>query len=142
MNIIINGPLSAQNRNILVAIDFKSARVILIKLLRLPEFYSSKETGHDQLVEEINTEVQTCQRLSEQNIVGLVACTATVVEAQYAHDLDVSQGAWKALKMKRYSSSLALMSHHPEFWIKKGFNRISNALEGMHKLNLVHMDVK
>ena len=140
MKISINGPLSLAQPNILIAVDLDFGLHILIKLLRLPQTTTS-QTILDKK-DAVMAEVNACDIISKANIPGLVKCGVVEVTVEHSEGLDISPGVWTALKMKRYVSSLVDIPQLSESWLYRGFSLTLKALEAMHKLGLVHMDVK
>jgi Protein kinase domain len=140
LKISINGPVSLAQPNILIAVDLSVGRHILIKLLRIPQTttsqsYLAKKNATD-------AEINACRMVTEANIPGLVQSDVIEVIVKRPEGLDVAPGAWRALKMKRYVSSLTEIPQLDERWLYSGFSRTRKALKAMHKLNLVHSDVK
>ena len=140
MKISINGPLSLAQPNILIAVDLDVGRHILIKLLRLPQTTTS-QTILDKK-DAVMAEVNACDIISKANIPGLVKCDVVEVTVHHSEGLDISAGVWTALKMKRYVSSLVDIPQLSESWLYRGFSLTLKALKAMHRLGLVHMDVK
>ena len=132
--------MSLTQPNILAAIDLTSGDHLYIKLLRMPE--TTKSHSPSQKHDAINAEIKACGVVFEANIPGLVRCEKVEVNVIHNEGLDVSPGVWTALKMKRYVSALTDLPKLSEKWLHLGFSRILEALQAMHKLNLVHMDVK
>lgn len=140
MAISINGPLSLERPNVLTAVDMGSGCHICLKLLRLPGTVTSQSTVAKK--DAIETEISTCSFLTAKNIEGLVKCDVVDVTVHHSEGLDVSPGVWRALRMKRFMCSLNQCPQLSEHWLYQGFTRILNALKEMHKLDIVHMDVK
>ena len=140
VGILLNGPMSLAQPNILIAVDVKCSKHLLIKLLRIPQTTQSQSTVSKE--DAIDAEIDACNMLSKADILGLVKCDVVKVNVHHSEDLDVSPGAWAALKMKRYTCSLTEVPQLPENCLYSGFSRILKALKAMHELKLVHMDVK
>jgi len=72
----------------------------------------------------------------------LVQSEVVQVTVEHSDGLSVSPGVWTALKMRHYHSSLTQVPQLSESLLFREFLRIKTALEMLHSLNLVHMDVK
>ncbi|KAJ3117384.1 hypothetical protein HDU96_006909 [Phlyctochytrium bullatum] len=129
-----------ENPNIMIAFDLEEGKHLYIKILRIPIRFDSRSDIAKK--DAIATEINTCAKLSASGIVGLVKCDPVDVMVKYSEDLDVSPSLWSAIKMKLYMSSLTHIPQLTEKWLYHGFSRILEALKALHKLNLVHMDVK
>jgi len=140
LGILMNGPMSLAQPNILIAVDVKREKHLLIKLLRIPQTTQLQSTVSKK--DAIASEINACTMLSEADILGLVKCDVVEVIVHHSEGLDVSPGVWAALKMKRYTCSLTEVPQLPENCLYNGFSRILKALKAMHELKLVHMDVK
>ena len=140
MGRLINGPMSLAQPNILIAVDVKREKHLLIKLLRIPQTTQSQSTLSKK--DAIAAEINACTMLSKADILGLVKCNVVEVIVHHSEGLDVSTSVWAALKMKRYMCSLTEVPQLPENCLYSGFSRILKALKAMHELKLVHMDVK
>ena len=140
LGISINGTLSLAQPNILVAVDVIANKLLLIKLLRIPQ----TTTSHFNLtkMDAVTAEINACVLLSKADIPGLVKSDVVEITVHHSEGLDVSPGVWAALKMKRYMCSLTEVPQLPENCLYNGFSRILKALKAMHELELVHMDVK
>ena len=139
--VLINGPFSLAQPNLLIAFDVKLMQHVIVKLLRLPQFgFSVTEPEKKDAIE---AELDACRRVSELANVALVKCEVVEVCVQHTDDLDVAvKGKWAAIKMKRFFGSLTDLVPVPEHLIQSGFERILDALKAMHSISLVHMDVK
>jgi hypothetical protein len=140
MKISINGPMSLAQPNILLAADLDTEKLLLIKLLRIPETTSSQSTLSKK--DAVTAEIEACTNLTKENILGLVKCDVVEVTVHHSEGLNVSPGEWAAIKMDRYMSSLTETPQLSEKVLYRGFSRILKALKAMHALGLVHMDVK
>ncbi|KAJ3110494.1 Serine/threonine-protein kinase Nek3 [Phlyctochytrium bullatum] len=140
LHIEINGPLANGPPNILTAQDQKDGRKYVIKLLRLPEMNTS--TPIDQRKDAIEKEVRAATMVYEAQIDGLVRAEAVEVTVEDSSGLGVSRGKHMALRMRHYLCSLDLNGQMSEENIRRGFERMMKALNGLHQLGLVHMDVK
>jgi hypothetical protein len=140
VGILINGPMSLAQPNILIAVDVKREKHLLIKLLRIPQTTQSQSTLSKK--DAIAAEINACTMLSKADILGLVKCDVVEVLVHHSEGLDVSPGVWAALKMNRYTCSLTEVPQLPENCLYNGFSRILKALKAMHELKLAHMDVK
>ena len=132
--------MSLAQPNILIAGDVNDGKHLLIKLLRIPETTTSQSTNSKK--DAIAAEISACRTVSNAKIVGLVKCDVVEITVHDNENMNVSRGVWTALKMNRYLSSLTEVIQLTEKWLYLGFSRIFAALNAMHQLELVHMDVK
>ncbi len=138
-HISLNGPFSGQ-MNTLTGVDLLSGELILLKLLVLPE--SAQSTTHAELCQAVQLEAKTSEALTKANIPGIVKSEVVTVEVENSQGLKAGRGPVTALKMRLYFCSLAECPQLSETFIEKIFHRILGALQGMHELGYVHMDVK
>lgn len=138
-HISLNGPMF-DKMNILSGVDLDNGNLILLKLLVLPTVDQS--TTFDELYQAVQLEATTSEELTNADIPGIVKTEVVTVNVQNNQGLNTSKGPIKALKMQRYHCSLAECPQLSETIIQKIFHRILGALEGMHNLDYVHMDVK
>jgi hypothetical protein len=140
LQVSINGPMSLAQPNILTAVDLVACKNLLIKLLRIPE--TNHSVLHDARKNAVLAEIEACRLVSEAHVEGLVQSEIVEVTVHHSDQLNVGPGLWAAIKMRHYVSSLAERPQLSEEWIYRGFRRIQSALNAMHALSLVHMDVK
>jgi hypothetical protein len=140
LQVSINGPLSDSQPLILIAADYIARKHLLLKLLRIPEMMDSRPVA--SRLAAVQKEIETCEILQNARILGLVECDVVYVTVEHSDQIGVSPGVWAAIKMPRYVSALSQCPQAPESFIRAGFHRILKALQAMHNLKLVHMDVK
>ena len=141
MHVSINGPMSLAQVDILIAFDLEQGKFLCIKLLRLVETISYQ--SNDQKEQALQAEITACKKVLDKEITGLVKCEVVKATVSHADDLRFQKDEEVfALKMDRYMSSLADAPQLTEKWLLRGFSRIYQALESLHALGLVHMDVK
>lgn len=140
LHISINGPMSLAQPNILAGVDLRAQKHILVKLLQIP--ITSFSSQFSERKEAVLVETEACRSIFNAGIDGLVSCEIIEVKVVHTQQLDVHVGNWAAIKMSRYVTSLAELPQLSEGLLLNGFRRIHQALIDMHKLDLVHMDVK
>ncbi len=138
-HISLNGPMF-DKLNILSGVDLDNGDLILVKLLILPT--SDQSTRPEELYQAVQLEANTSEILTNADITGIVKTEVVTVNIQDNQDLNTRKGPITALKMQRYYCSLAECPQLSETIIQEIFLRIRGALEGMHSLGYVHMDVK
>ncbi|KAJ3223597.1 hypothetical protein HDU78_011260 [Chytriomyces hyalinus] len=139
LNASINYPTPFQ-KSILTAVDLKTGKLCVIKLLSPPQLEASALPS--RLLEPVSMEVEVSATVSKAQIPGLVISEVVHVTVEHSDGLSVSARHWTALKMRRYHSSLMQDPQLSELLIHREFRRIYSALDSLHALSLVHMDVK
>ena len=93
------------------------------------------ESAKDKITAQINAYT----KIAKSQIPGLMPCGGleTVVATE-----NVPYSKWFVVNKPWYTVILADISQHPEMNLYVGFTRILNALKELHRLNLVHMNVK
>jgi hypothetical protein len=130
MNLSINCPMSPK---IVTGLDLDTGDRYLIKLLRTKDLLNDchrKEADND--------EVEACRLVNKSDCDSLVKCEVVTINVKY----DGSSDHFTALKMPHYFTSLDKVPQMTEKLLFQGFERMVQALEKLHSLGLVHMDVK
>lgn len=139
LNMSVNGPYLGFTM-ILTAIDLTSGRIYLIKLLRSPQF--NRAIPGSAMRNAVDAEITACRTFSDAKIEGLVDCEDIIIDVEHGRGIDVSPGTWQGLKMRHYHSNLTQLPKLSERLLYRGFLRIKTALEAIHSMGFVHMDVK
>ena len=139
LNISLNGPISGQTL-ILSACHNVTGVAFIIKLLRPPQLMQSAD--QDMIKDAVDNEVEASEAVTSARIPGLVMTEAVQVQVTDSTGIDVSEGVWTALKMPYYHFSLINAPALSQHLLQRGFHRLRTALQRMHELQLVHMDVK
>ena len=137
MNLSINGPISPK---ILTGLDRDTGYRYMIKLLRPDDMVIN--SPDDYIKASIDAEVEACNLVNKSDCDCLVKCEVVMINVEYTKGLEISTGEHTALKMRHYFSSLDKVPQMSEKLLFQGFERMVQALESMHSLGLVHMDVK
>lgn len=137
LNISISKPISLEHPEILAAIDLAQRKAIMIKLIRLPT-----AGDHSKVKYAIQSKMQAYQMVANANIDGLIKCEVSRVEVKHEKGLYIAQSEWGVIKMHHYVSSLAKFPQFSENLLKENFHHILKALNQLHLLGFVHMDVK
>jgi len=130
--IYLNGPLGAENINILIGSKSDKTPVV-VKILVAA---NHTKLSYAQLSAACQKEAQVCMRLD------LSRTTLPFVRSEVVNissDIGVSR---KAIVMPMYVRTVADSARLWPASLNDGTLRIMQALEHMHGLNLVHMDVK
>jgi serine/threonine protein kinase len=139
-NIVLNGPVSTEAKNILLGVDIAARRRVLVKIVNVQD--TPWSMSREEREEAKSAEVEACTVFTALDVDGLVKCDVVQVDIQSVEDLGVGLGIWQAIKMHDYGISLAKLPQLPEDLIEEGFRRILNALSSVHSAGYVHMDVK
>jgi hypothetical protein len=129
----LNGPAGAENINILIG-SRSDKTPVMVKILIATANHPKLSFG--TLTDACRKEAQVCERL------GLSSTTLPFVQSEVV-DIGDSRGVFrKAIVMPTYVRTVADSARLWPASLIDGSKRMVQALNYMHSLNLVHMDVK
>lgn len=136
----VNGPLNLERPYILTASDSMTGEMLMVKILRYnPDMFNVTKTQQNTL----HVREKTVNDLVKDRI-GFVPATVVSVKVavEEGHHVGSSAGDFTALRMPRYTTTLADAPTVGGTVMMTGASRMVNCLNYLHSLRWCHMDVK